>query len=345
MNIFLILCISSISILKSYVINNNPIILIPGLGSSRLIKDKIDIWPPKINYFLWNYKEWEKNMIVKNINGEMIYDKTVKTLPFGDKKSLDLHANIPFIIRKNFYDNILNEYKDIFPTPYDFRLIHSKDYRNTYYLQLEKYIESFNKPLILLTHSSGGLLCHNFLLTKSHEWRNKYIKSVINVNVPFGGTLISLHENIVDTNLNVVVGKKIIRTIGGFIINFPNIKFLDKVLTVNDNIINDYLSYFKLDDLKILYDENTEFINSFSESTGIKTHIIYTSKAITLESFNINNDKIEFKYGLGDGIVPLKSLLVPKIWNSKEITFIDLPNLEHSSILFSEKLKEIINNI
>jgi hypothetical protein len=256
-----------------------------------------------------------------------------------------LHSNIPFIIRKNFYDNILNEYKDIFPTPYDFRLIHSKNYRNTYYQQLEKYIESFDKPIILLTHSSGGLLCHNFLLTKSLEWRNKFIKSVINVNVPFGGTLTSLHENIIDTNLNAVVGKKIIRTIGGFIINFPNIKFLDKVLTVNGNMIDDYLSYFKLDDLKILYDENNEFINSFSESTEIKTHIIYTSKAITLESFNINNDEIEFKYGLGDGIVPLKSLLVPKIWNNKETTFIDLPNLEHSSILFSEKLKEIINNI
>lgn len=345
MNIFLILCTSSILILNSYVINNNPIILIPGLGSSRLIKDKIDIWPPKINYFLWNYKEWEKNMIVKNIKGEIIYDKSVKTLQFGDKKSLDLHSNIPFIIRKNFYDNILNEYKDIFPVPYDFRLIHSKNYRNIYYHQLEKYIESFSKPIILLTHSTGGLLCHNFLLTKSLEWRNKFIKSVINVNVPFGGTLISLRENIIDTNLNVVIGKKIIKTIGGFIINFPNINYLDKVLIVNGNVIDDYLSYFKLDDLKFLYDENKEFIKSFSESTEIKTHIIYTSKAITLESFTINNNEIEFNYGLGDGVVPLKSLLVPKIWNNKETVFIDLPNLEHSSILFSEKLKEIINNI
>lgn len=332
-------------ITNSYVINNNPIILIPGLGANRLIKDKIDIWPPKLNYFLFNYREWEKNIMVENRNGNIIYDKTVKTLDFGDKKSLDLHSNLPFMI--NFYDNILDEYENMYPIPYDFRLIHSQTYRIIYYQKIQKYIESFNKPIILLTHSTGGLLAHNFLLNKSFKWRSKHIKTVINVNVPFGGTLISLNENIVDTNLNSIIGKKVIKSIGGLILNLPNNKYLNNILMVNGTNIDDYLSYFKLNDLKNLYDDNLEFILSLSKSTDIKTYIVYTSMMSTIESININNvtDIIEYKYGLGDGVVPLKSLLVPKIWNNKKVEFINLPDYEHSSIFLSKNLKKIINHV
>jgi hypothetical protein len=276
-----------------------------------------------VGEYMLNYKEsWETQRKLRDlqVNNMDLYnddEMNVTSTPLTDEQLLEN-------VKKEMKSKLQNDYLD--------KLIEIVQEIHIHFTNLPKEAgDPFPK------------LAGSYLNLKSPEL--EFIKSVINVNVPFGGTLMSLHENIIDTNLNAVVGKKIIRTIGGFIINFPNIKFLDKVLTVNGNIIDDYLSYFKLDDLKILYDENNEFINSFSESTGIKTHIIYTSKAITLESFNINNDEIEFKYGLGDGIVPLKSLLLPKIWNSKETTFIDLPNLEHSSILFSEKLKEIINNI
>jgi hypothetical protein len=104
----------------SYLINNNPILLFPGFGGSKLVKNNIDIWPPKIKYFLFNYKEWENDMIL---------NEEVKTLSFGDKKSLDLNSNILYLVRKNFYNNILSEYKDIFPIPYDFRLVHLENYR------------------------------------------------------------------------------------------------------------------------------------------------------------------------------------------------------------------------
>ena len=144
MTIFIILYISCIiPIINSYIINN-PIILLPGLGSSKLIKNNIDIWTPKLNYFLWNYKEWKKSIVINNINGEIIYDKLVKPLQFGDKKALDYHTNIPYIIKKNCYDNIFHEYNNIFPIPYDFRLLHSNDYRINFYQQLEKYIETFS---------------------------------------------------------------------------------------------------------------------------------------------------------------------------------------------------------
>jgi hypothetical protein len=51
------------------LIASRPILLFPGLGGSRLIKGNIDIWPPKVNYFLFNHNEWQYNIINnKNIN-------------------------------------------------------------------------------------------------------------------------------------------------------------------------------------------------------------------------------------------------------------------------------------
>lgn len=345
MTFFFILYLSSILLTQSYIINENPILLFPGLGGSRLVKNNIDIWPPKLKYFLWNYKEWNKNMIINHDNNNIIYDSNVKTLHFGDKKSLDLHQNIPYIIKENFYDSLLNEYSDIHPIPYDFRLLHSHTYRNSFNSELEKYIETFNKPVVLLTHSCGGLLCHSFLLSKSDEWKHKHVKSVININVPFGGLLVTLQEMIMNTTINKVLGKKLIKSLGGIIINLPNIKYFDNILIVNGKIIQDYFDYFNLNDIKILYDNNKDFIDTFSKSNNVKTHIIYTSNITTPHHFDIIDKEIKIITSDGDGTVPLNSLLIPNSWNHNNIKFMNLPNFEHTTVLFSDKLKEIIKNI
>ena len=77
-----------------------PILLFPGLGASRLVKDNVDIWPPKLSLFTLCHNKWI------NI---MIHDRELKTLEFGDKNSLDLHTNIPLIIKKNFYEDIMTK--------------------------------------------------------------------------------------------------------------------------------------------------------------------------------------------------------------------------------------------
>jgi hypothetical protein len=126
----------------------------------------------------------------------MINDKELKTLEFGDKNSLDLHANIPLIIKKNFYEDIMTKNENVYPIPYDFRLIHQREYLDNFYNKVKIYIESinpkvfidietFNEPIKLLTHSSGGLLVHYFLSQQSDEWENKYIQEVIHINVQF----------------------------------------------------------------------------------------------------------------------------------------------------------------
>jgi hypothetical protein len=315
------------------LINNYPILLFPGLGGSRLIKDDLDIWPPKLKYFFFNNKEWRE--IIKN-------DKEIKTLEFGDKKSLDLHSNLPYLIKKNLFEDIMKN-DNTYPIPYDFRLIHKKEYLEVFFDKLEKYIESFNKPVNCLTHSTGGLILHYFLTKKSDEWKKKYIKDVIYINVPFGGVLITLKEIITIGFYNRIIGKEILNNLGGFIINLPNKNIIKPTLIVDGKEYSDYFEYFNLQTQKEHYNELSEIIESFSKPNNVKTIVVYTSDRETPSLISIKNNKINLINGPGDGTVPLASLLFPNNWNQKDLQFYHLPNYEHSSVLFSEELLHIIH--
>lgn len=351
----------------------NPILLFPGLGGSRLIMNEInniktstniktptniktttnikittninsiDIWPPKLKYYLFNYKKWLNNTIVKFDGYNFIYNLNVKTLEFGDLNALDLHSNIPYIIKKNFYDNIINSNHDVFPMPYDFRLLHNKKYVNNLNLKIKKYIESFDKPVTLLTHSCGGLVVHYFLSKQNMIWKCKHINKVIYVNVPFGSLIKSLENLITKTPLQYFMNKELIKSLGGIIINLPNNKIIKPILIVNNKEIDNYYMFFNLLDLEKIIKENNEIINSFSKSNNVKTILVYTSNVPTSSIININNNKINIIKGPGDGTVPLVSLLHPLTWKHHDLEIIHLPNYEHSSILFSKELINLLN--
>jgi hypothetical protein len=316
------------------LIASRPILLFPGLGGSRLIKGNIDIWPPKVNYFLLNHNEWQYNII---------NNKNITTLNFGDKDSLDLKSNLPYLIRKNLFDNIMKQ-ENTYPIPYDFRLIHDPIYLDEFYNKLEIYIESFDEPVDCLTHSSGGLLLHYFLYNKTDYWKKNHIRSIINVNVPFAGLIISIKEIIKLTFHNTLIGKDVLKSLGGLIINFPNQNVIKPILIVDGKETN-FFDYFKLDNEYKLYIKNSKMIESFSKPNNVNTIIVYTSNRNTPSIISINNKNIKLINGPGDGVVPLPSLLFPKKWNQKNLEFYHLANYEHSSILFSKELLSILDNI
>jgi hypothetical protein len=325
-------------------IKKSPILLFPGLGGSKLVKSNIDIWPPKLKYYLFNYNNWLNSTIINLDNNNFIYDEDVKTLEFGDINALDLHSNIPFIIKKNFYEDIINSNHDVYPMPYDFRLLHNFNYINKLNCKIKKYIESFNKPVTLLTHSCGGLVVHYFLSKQNIFWKTKYINKVIYVNVPFGSLIVSLENLIKKTHINLFLNKEVIKSLGGIIINLPNKKIIKPILIVNNKEIDDYFTFFNLIDLENIIKKNYEFINSFSKTNNVKTILVYTSNVETSSIISINKNKISIIKGPGDGTVPLNSLLHPLSWKHHDLEIIHLPNYEHSSILFSKELLNIINN-
>lgn len=341
--------INIIDLINCY--DKSPILLFPGLGGSRLIKydkntnNKIEIWPPKINYFLFNYKDWSKNMKINydDISDKNIYEQNIKPCEFGNKKSLDLHTNLPYIIHKNFYDDVINSYDNIYPIPYDFRLIHIDTYLDDLNNNLSSYIENFTIPVILLTHSCGGIVAHNFLHSKDDKWKEKHIKSVINVNVPFGGLLVTLQESAINSQYNKIIGKDIIQSLGGIIINLPNKDIFNSILKVNGKEIDDYLNYFNLNHIKKMYEKTFNIRKCFDKSNRIKTEIVYTDNIDTPGSLEINDGNINIINTKGDGAVPLFSLLVPKKWNNKNIKFTPINDYTHSEIFFSQQIKNIIN--
>ena len=323
-------------IICSLLSNKSPILLFPGLGASKLVKNKLDVWPPKLSFFICHHNKWIDLMI---------NDHTLKTLDFGDKNSLDLHTNIPLIIKKNFYEDIITKNEHVYPIPYDFRLIHKKEYINKFYDKVKIYIETFDKPIKILTHSSGGLLIHYFLSLQSNEWKEKYIQEVIHINVPFGGIVFTLENLIKKTILNMLVSKELLKSLGAYIINMPNPNIIKPILIVDGKEILDYYEYFNLKNLE----ENKlmihEMIESFDKPCSVKTTIIYTSNIKTSSIININNKKINIIKGLGDGTVPLSSLLYPLKWNQENLEIIHLPNYDHSTILFSKELDNLLHNI
>jgi len=321
-----------------------PILIVPGLGGSKLIKDDIDVWPPTLKQFIFKRTSWLELATVKydEKTNNFNYDPDVKTLEFGNKDSLDLHTNLPFIIRRNFFDNIIKKNNNVYPIPYDFRLIHDKKYINNFFDKLKKYIETFNQPITMLTHSCGGLITHYFLYKQTNEWKTKHIKNIINVNVPFGGVLISLINLIKTTKISFLLSTKFLASLGGLIINLPNNKII-KPIIINEGIeIDDYYNFFKLEHLKKINDNNDEMFLSFSKPNNVSTCIIYTSEFKTPSIIQINKNKLNIIYGPGDGTVPLSSLLLPLKWKQHNLKIKHLPHFEHSDILFSNELQKII---
>jgi triacylglycerol esterase/lipase EstA (alpha/beta hydrolase family) len=332
---FIILFINLI-IINSIIVNEKtPILLVPGFAGSKLIENNKNIWTPKLNDILFNKKTWkEKLMITKT------YNKNIKTLEFGDKKALDLDTDIIFFTKKNIYKNIIDKYQNIYPIPYDFRIIHYNEYLDEFYNKLSDYIISFNEPITLLCHSTGGLLIHYFLSLKDEEWKNKHIKNIININVPFGGTLITLIEITKKSMLNCIIGIDLIESFGGIILNLPNKKVIKPILLVDGNEV-DYIEYFNKKYLLEL--TNEKLLNSLKLPNNVNTTIIYTSTKKTPTTINIINNKYNLIYGPGDGLVPINSLLYPLKWKQKNISFVHLPHYEHSSILSSKELIDLIN--
>ena len=314
----------------------SPILLFPGLGASKLLQNNETVYPPNFQQYFCNYDEWKHNIIL---------NKNLKTLPFGDKKSFELNV-VSSLIKINRYENLLRNLDCIYPMPYDFRLIDNREYLHNLYNNIRLYIEHFNCPVTLLCHSTGGLLMHWFIHQQKQNWCNKHIKNIININVPFGGIPFVLENCINDkTNLNKLLGKEIFCSLGATVWNMPDVRFLqDPVIKVDGKIIRDYLDFFELHDIQSRVLQNKDIIDSFKIGTNVKTYIIYsTTEPLNKTPITLNiNTKYKHKhiisttYGNGDGIVPLESLLIPKLWDMSDdnLFFHHIPNSEHSSILF-----------
>lgn len=309
--------------IPSKKVDNDIVLVIPGLGGSKLIDCNRTVWPPRIKDLLLHNKKWRY---------DIMNNTEISVREFGDINAFDLDSRIPFF--NNHLHKVVNDI-DGKTIPYDFRKLNNKAYLTDFYTRLNAYIEDMDYPIALLAHSTGGLLIHWFLYNKSAWWKEKYIKRVTYVSVPFGGTVRTLKNIINWSNLKDFVRLDILSSMGGYSINMPNNKCISPILTVDGVIKDDYLNFLNMFDVKSMCDFNDDMIQSFSKSNGIKTYVVYGDESVTPTSISIIHGCMSIIYGDGDGIAPIESLRVPETWNQSNVETVVVHGAGHSSILTS----------
>lgn len=84
--------------------------------------------------------------------------------------------------------------QNLFGAPYDFRYGPASSVGSQYLSELRELVESAfaangGKPVILLAHSLGGLFALHLLDRSSISWRRHFIKHLVCLSAPWGGTV------------------------------------------------------------------------------------------------------------------------------------------------------------
>lgn len=213
------------------------IILVPGLGGSRLearwkkksvsryicdkYSDWVDIWvnlrlllPYVVDCFLDNFRlEFDH---ATNTTHE---PKGVEVRVKRPSKVAHIEDLVDFgPVGKDYYKSVVKrllpgksgfDYKrdvSILGAPYDFRRAPNelKDYfDNLKITSEENFHKNGLKPVTFICHSMGCSLMLYFLQRQAQEWKDKYIKRLITIGAPWGGSMVAIKSVTVGYSLGV----------------------------------------------------------------------------------------------------------------------------------------------
>jgi hypothetical protein len=171
-------------------------IIVPGLGGSCLYDDRNrKIWPPAFFFGSDGYD-------LACLDGRCSSKERLFTAPLGDLDGIRYGNWLSRLVSTyNIYDPLIDrlllEYAKhgegrVSPFPYDFRLLLEEHYLDDLYRSFATFIERRNRPVVVYCHSLGGLVFRDFLLTRTDAWIRHYVRTVVYVNTPFDGSLLSL---------------------------------------------------------------------------------------------------------------------------------------------------------
>ena len=332
-----------------------PVFLIPGLGGSNLYhKDtKKEIWPPSFSSLFFP-EEFISNFRVSYINNEFKSDIPTITGPIGTCESIRIMKSwtIPFF-RHDYFQTLINsihKIHDIYCFPYDFRIIGNKNYRTLLNKKLKESIEEKKEKVVLISHSFGGIFLHQFLLEQTIEWKNKYIDKFITINSPYGGSVHCLNlilKNVIEKP--ILNNIDYIENLSPFLWLIPNPYIEERELLFENDTMKVYNH-----NISVLLDDNIweriqyhfrELQENIKKDVDVPTYIIYSTNTLTRQyCTSSKNQSISLD---GDGILTTSSLTLPKnYWkNQSFLHFIEIPNEEHTQILKSPKLLNILKKL
>jgi lysophospholipase III len=317
-----------------------PVILIPGLGGSIIRDQQKTIWPPSIN----------KVLFAPGSGLETRYD-------IEKERFMTLHENQTVSDVISIYSFLQYYLKYTKVLPYDCRLLGNVDYIFDIYSGLkhmiEKEVQEQNNKCTIIGHSLGGQITHDFLIHNSPEWRKKYIRRVISINTPYGGSLNSLKVLKNKQVLNPLTLRHIdmafIRYIGGVLWTLPNRFHLPDKIIYKDGDMEytgkDIEHVLKIIDVPETFDLYHRYFDrrlmDIGKDTGIDLHVLYSRGLRTLSY--LNKDGTE-EYEDGDDTVCADSLLLPQKWGRKNVIVKEFEG-SHLTTLFNIKVLSYIYEV
>lgn len=255
-------------------------------------------------------------------------------------------------------------YKDgqnLFGAPYDFRYglaapNHPTQVGSKYLQDLQQLIESAYtsngfKPVILLTHSLGSLFAQQLLTRIDPSWRAKYVKHLITLSAPWGGTVMQMLTYGSGSTFGIpIVNPLLVRSeqrsseSNMWLLPSPKL-FESKTLVVNTYYGKTYTAEnvpeFLID---IGYEEGVKryktrilpLVSSLLDPgvnvTCLIGYSVHTPETLVYgrKGFDVQPDVV---YGDGDGTVNLESLLWLQVKFSDHVKVVKFHGVSHTSLL------------
>lgn len=253
---------------------------------------------------------------------------------------------------------------NLFGAPYDFRYglaaeghpsqVGTKFLHDLKHLIENASISNGRKPVILVSHSLGGLFILHLLNRNSISWRQKYVKHFIALSAPWGGTVNQMLTFASGNTLGIPLANPLLvreeqRSSESNLWLLPSPKVFDTkiplVITQNATYSASDIAIF-LQDIGIpqrIYPYQARILPLVEHlgAPGVPVTCIIGSGVKTPERLiygKFGYDKPpEIVYGDGDGTVNMLSLLaLESEWTdvrNQSLNIIKVPGVEHTSIL------------
>ncbi|KAF0988406.1 hypothetical protein HZS_7562 [Henneguya salminicola] len=312
-------------------------------------------------------------MVYDNVTNSMIDKPGVFTRISGDYGSIESieYLNPTFQSLTSYFHPLINlletefNYKnmvDMFSLSYDFRDIADPRKSEEYFEMAQIFIENLrNKtgmPVIIVSHSLGGVLMAHFFNRLSREWKDNNINLWYSISSPFSGLasaiLVSITGEINGVSKYLMFPDYVRQSVTSFptiyflypsppafnknfvIVETPNINYT--IGNISKQISETYNSEVSniCSLLPNIFIQNSPDVNMVC-AYGI--HVNTPSKIYMEKDLKSNHHKIE--YSDGDGTVDHESLSSCKYWikeNSKPLEILEIENGEHHDLMKSEGL-------
>ncbi|KAL0274121.1 UNVERIFIED_CONTAM: hypothetical protein PYX00_006620 [Menopon gallinae] len=360
----------------------HPVIFVPGDGGSQLeaklnkstvvhyicqkkTKDFFNIWlniellvPLVIDCWIDNMVLQYNNQTRKTSNANGV---EIRVSGFGNSSVvewIDPSKASPGAYFKDIAEQLVQigyeRDKSIRGAPYDFRKgpNESEEFFDKMKILIEEtYSENNNKSVVLITHSMGGLMAQVFLQKASQNWKDKYVRALISLAGPWGGSVKALKVYAVGDNLgSFVLRESIVRAEQ---ISSPSLAWLlpskffwkeNEVLvqTPEKNYTHkDYEAFFN--DIGFpngweMYKDIKPYADNFNPP-GVEIHCLHGYGMDTTERLFYKNEFESYPVlitGDGDGTVNRRSLEGCLHWKSlqkQKIYYAPFNKIDHMGVL------------